>query len=107
MGRKSTPVFPPLATAATGGSAAAAQPARETKSSRSKPPVRSRPSSTLTKGMALATYGHQPSSINVSRGDIARLAYTLWEQRGGEGGSPEQDWLRAESELKARLSSAA
>jgi hypothetical protein len=34
--------------------------------------------------------------------EIARLAYFLWEERGGSGGSPEQDWLRAEKEILAR-----
>jgi hypothetical protein len=31
--------------------------------------------------------------------EIARLAYAYWEARRGEGGSPEEDWLRAEREL--------
>ena len=31
--------------------------------------------------------------------DIARLAYSYWEARGGDNGSPEDDWLRAEREL--------
>jgi hypothetical protein len=30
---------------------------------------------------------------------IAQLAYSYWEARGRQGGSPEQDWLRAEEEL--------
>jgi len=30
---------------------------------------------------------------------IARLAYSYWESRGGVGGSPEEDWIRAEQEL--------
>jgi len=34
--------------------------------------------------------------------EIARLAYCLWEARGGVGGSPEEDWLRAEQEILAR-----
>ena len=34
--------------------------------------------------------------------EIARLAYAHWEARGGEGGSPEEDWFRAERELTAR-----
>jgi len=34
--------------------------------------------------------------------EIARLAYLLWEERGGVGGSPEEDWLRAEQEILAR-----
>jgi hypothetical protein len=32
---------------------------------------------------------------------IARLAYSYWEARGCQGGSPEEDWFRAEQELQA------
>ena len=35
----------------------------------------------------------------VTHEDIARLAYSLWESRGYQGGSPIEDWLRAEREL--------
>jgi hypothetical protein len=35
-----------------------------------------------------------------SREDIARLAEKYWAERGWPEGSPEQDWLRAEKELK-------
>lgn len=38
----------------------------------------------------------------VAHNDIARLAYLLAESRGFIGGSPESDWLRAESFLKTR-----
>lgn len=31
--------------------------------------------------------------------DIALLAYSFWQERGYAGGSPEDDWLRAESQL--------
>ncbi len=34
--------------------------------------------------------------------EIARLAYFLWEARGGVGGSSEEDWLRAEQEVLSR-----
>ena len=34
---------------------------------------------------------------------IASLAYSYWEARGRQGGSAEEDWLRAEAEI--RLSS--
>jgi hypothetical protein len=34
--------------------------------------------------------------------DIARLAYSYWEARGYQGGSPEEDWLRAEAELRSQ-----
>jgi hypothetical protein len=32
---------------------------------------------------------------------VAALAYSYWEARGCQGGSPEEDWLRAEQELRA------
>ena len=40
------------------------------------------------------------------REEIARLAYFLWEARGGEGGTAEEDWVRAEEEHRARTSAA-
>ena len=36
-----------------------------------------------------------------SHEDIAALAYSYWEARGFQGGSPEEDWLRAEQELRS------
>ena len=33
---------------------------------------------------------------------VARLAYSYWEARGYQGGSPEADWLRAEQELSVK-----
>ncbi len=35
-----------------------------------------------------------------SREEIARLAERFWAERGRPEGSPEQDWLRAEHELR-------
>jgi len=35
-------------------------------------------------------------------GDIAKLAYQLYLERGGGHGSHEEDWLRAEREVRAR-----
>ena len=34
--------------------------------------------------------------------EVARLAYFYWESRGYQGGSPEEDWYRAEEELRKR-----
>lgn len=31
---------------------------------------------------------------------VAELAYSYWEARGFQGGSPWDDWFRAEQELK-------
>ena len=36
-----------------------------------------------------------------SREAIARRAYELYVQRGGEGGKDVEDWVRAERELSA------
>ena len=33
---------------------------------------------------------------------VALLAYSYWEERGREGGSPEDDWYRAEREVRGR-----
>ena len=33
---------------------------------------------------------------------IAALAFSYWEARGGRGGSPWEDWFRAERELRER-----
>ncbi len=41
----------------------------------------------------IAIFGHE---------DIATLAYTLWQGRGGPDGSPEEDWFHAARELRAR-----
>jgi hypothetical protein len=38
--------------------------------------------------------------------EIARLAHSYWEARGCQGGSPGDDWLRAERELKAMRAAA-
>jgi hypothetical protein len=34
--------------------------------------------------------------------EVAQLAYSYWERRGYHGGSPLDDWKRAEEELKNR-----
>jgi len=34
--------------------------------------------------------------------ETARLAYMYWEERGGENGSADDDWFRAEGELRRR-----
>jgi hypothetical protein len=42
----------------------------------------------------------QPGKADPAYDDIARRAYELYQQRGGEGGQEVDDWLRAESELR-------
>jgi len=41
-------------------------------------------------------------SSNVEE-QIRRRAYEIYLERGGSGGSPEQDWLRAQEEIRARI----
>ena len=43
----------------------------------------------------------------VDREAVARLAYSYWEARGFIGGSPEEDWLRAEREVRETLAASA
>jgi hypothetical protein len=42
----------------------------------------------------------------VIREEIAKLAYQYWKQREGIGGSPEEDWFRAEKIVRNRLKAA-
>lgn len=48
-----------------------------------------------------------PLSASLDLDEVARLAYSYWEARGWQGGSAEEDWLRAEQELRGRLACAA
>ncbi len=42
--------------------------------------------------------------ISVSREEIAMLAHRFWIERGGQHGSHEDDWVRAERELRGKAS---
>jgi hypothetical protein len=42
-------------------------------------------------------------AFNPAFDEIAQLAYSYWEARGYQGGSSEEDWLRAEQALRAGL----
>jgi hypothetical protein len=34
--------------------------------------------------------------------DVERLAYRFWQERGSPIGSPDEDWFRAEAELRGK-----
>jgi hypothetical protein len=54
-------------------------------------------------GMIPAELMQAVDEVSASTHDeIARLAYSYWEARGGQRGSPWEDWFRAEEELKRR-----
>jgi hypothetical protein len=40
------------------------------------------------------------SALMPSHEEIARLAYILWQARGGGDGEAEQDWFEAEGQLR-------
>lgn len=46
--------------------------------------------------------GQSTEPRGVSREEIAALAHSYWLERGGQHGAHEDDWFRAEQELKAR-----
>lgn len=43
------------------------------------------------------------TSISIQE-KVALLAYGYWEERGKQGGSPEEDWYRAEKEILTQMS---
>ncbi len=53
--------------------------------------------------------GLHPEEVSTADGnghfhhdEVARLAYSYWEARGYQGGSPEDDWYQAQAELRRR-----
>jgi hypothetical protein len=40
------------------------------------------------------------AEYSISHEEISRLAYSYWQARGCPIGSPEEDWFRAETELR-------
>jgi Protein of unknown function (DUF2934) len=71
--------------------------------SRRKPSAPKRGARTAPASVAVAEEAPvtQPIPTLPTQQQIAALAYAYWEARGCQGGSPEQDWLRAEQELLA------
>ena len=75
--------------------AAAAAPARRKPAVARKKHAASAPASPQTKAA-------EPAAVEPSPEEIAKLAYFYWEARGRQDGSAEEDWLRAELELRSR-----
>ena len=50
-----------------------------------------------------AVDGNGNSDLIREREETARIAYLFWEARGYQGGSPDDDWFRAEQELHSKL----
>ena len=74
-------------------------PAEEAKpraAAKPKPPAMHKRATKKTIDTAVPTA--QPVSA-ISHDEISRRAYSYWEARGYQGGTPEEDWFRAEREL--------
>jgi len=95
-------------------SSGAAVPARRKAASRPRAQRAAEPASPLAPAAAeqetVAPQSEAPALASVyapSYDEIANLAYSYWEARGCQGGCPEEDWLRAEDELRNRSASVA
>jgi hypothetical protein len=93
--------------AVSAGAAAAVTARRKPASATRKKSVvaQAEPSAALSaprraKASAAKPPAHVPNTPTAEQ--IANLAYHIWEARGCQGGSPEEDWLAAERQLLAR-----
>ncbi len=103
MARKSNPEKEMAVSGAAPAKAGQAAPA--TRSRRAAPAVETpvtRAISETETAQAVSTFSDPAAGIRTepSREQIAHLAYLYWLSRGGQEGSAEEDWLRAEQELR-------
>ena len=86
-----------------------AETPKKTKSTATKAATAAKPRNTAAKkGIEDATTG--PATDNgqagggkhVSHHEVAQLAHTYWQQRGHQHGEHEEDWYRAEQELRKK-----
>lgn len=56
----------------------------------------------LTSPVTSSELGSSAESSNFSSDDVAAHAYRIWVERGSPHGSPEEDWHRAEREIRER-----
>ena len=87
-------------------------PKKTTRTTATKTATASKPRKAATKKTAEAATA-DPTSNNghavtqgrsVRHDDVAKLAHTYWQQRGGKHGHHEEDWYRAEQELSNKTS---
>ena len=98
----------PAASAAK--SAPAAVPAKKPRTARTKSSAstrKSKPLSLETAATSAASMSKLAEAVanrpQIDYEKVAKLAYSHWLERGGQGGSAEDDWMRAEQELALML----
>ena len=88
-------------TTSGGFDGAAAAPARVRNPARSKRAEVEMQADTQAAATAPAPASTSEEPVN-EHDAIARLAYSYYEARGYQDGSPDEDWLRAEAEYRTR-----
>lgn len=75
--------------------------AKSTKKSPATPKAAAKPRKTAAKKAGvMATV----TPISVPQEKVAELAHRFWTERGGDHGHHEEDWYRAEQELRGKAS---
>ncbi len=77
-------------------------PRKPTSEEKPKPRSRRPRKASVTAETAVVPVTGEPT---LDQAEVARLAYSYWLERGGHGGSAEEDWQRAEQALKAQAAS--
>jgi hypothetical protein len=65
-------------------------------------PAASEPVERAAVATAAAAAAETLALTEAEQDEVARLAYTYWEERGRTHGSPDEDWYRAVQEVKGR-----
>jgi Protein of unknown function (DUF2934) len=91
-----------------GPAASAAMPPRRKSTPRARTKRTAEPSETpaarITGTVADAVETAADTVSTPTYEEVAQLAYSFWEARGCQGGSPDEDWRRAEEQLRKRAS---
>ncbi len=61
-------------------------------------------STTAKKATTKSTVADKVTAVTPTHEEIAHLARKFWAERGHQDGHAEQDWLRAEQELRNKAS---
>lgn len=96
-----TPAAPVAGSTSARKRSAAASPRKKAAAAPARP--RTRRTKTAAAASPAPANGNSTFPDEVSfKEQIALLAYSYWEARGRQGGSPHEDWIRAEREILAR-----